>query len=51
VDPDATWEELCDALRQYWHHPNDVAAREQAVSCLKALTEWLQKGGFAPTIE
>ena len=50
MDPDATWQELCTALRQLKERPDDPKLRQEVLSCLKALTEWLDRGGFPPTI-
>jgi sugar (pentulose or hexulose) kinase len=51
MDPDATWQELCTALRQLKERPDDPELRAEVVSCLAALLTWIRNGGYAPTVE
>jgi hypothetical protein len=50
MDPNATWQMLCDYLRALHQHPEDEEVRANVVELLGALTRWLRRGGFPPTI-
>ena len=51
MDPNATWVMLCDALKALERHSDDKELRTYAITLLEALTRWLRRGGFPPTIE
>ena len=48
MDPNATWQMLCDYLQALNQHPHDEEIRANAIELLQALTRWLRRGGFAP---
>ena len=50
MDPNATWQMLCESLRALHHDPEDEEPRANAIELLQALTRWLRSGGFPPTI-
>ena len=50
MDPNATWQMLCEYLRALHQDPQDEALRANAVELLQALTRWLRRGGFPPNI-
>jgi hypothetical protein len=51
MDPQATWDELCTTLRQLKDDPENGKLREEALSCLHAIANWLERGEFPPTVE
>jgi hypothetical protein len=51
VDPQATWERLCDALYALDVNRNDANARKRAVDLLDSLARWLLLGGVPPKLE
>ena len=50
MDPNATWQMLYEYLRALKEHPEDEELRANAVMLLEALTRWLRRGGFPPTL-
>jgi hypothetical protein len=50
MDPNATWQMLCDHLRALNQHPDDEAIRANVIMLFEALTRWLRRGGFPPMI-
>jgi hypothetical protein len=50
MDPTATWQMLCEYLRALHEHPDDEEIRTNVVELLGALTRWLRRGGFPPTL-
>jgi hypothetical protein len=50
MDPNATWQMLCDYLRALHQNQHDEELRANAIELLGALTRWLRRGGFPPTI-
>ena len=50
MDPNATWQMLCDYLQALNQHPHDEEIRANAIELLQALTRWLRRGGFPPMI-
>ena len=50
MDPNATWQMLCEYLAALHQHPDDEEIRANAIELLCALTRWLRRGGFAPLI-
>jgi hypothetical protein len=50
MDPNATWQMLCDSLRALKEHPDDEELRANVLMLLEALTHWLRRGGFPPTL-
>jgi hypothetical protein len=50
MDPNATWQMLCDYLRALHQDPQDEELRANVVELLQALTRWLRRGGFPPTL-
>lgn len=51
MDPTACLIEIMIALEELDGDRNNADAREDAVSHLEALAQWLKNGGFAPDIE
>jgi hypothetical protein len=49
MDPNATWQMLCEALHELEANPDDTDSRERVVELLEALAAWLRRGGFPPT--
>ena len=49
VDPDATWQMLCEALQALHANRDDPDRRERAIELLDILSRWLRMGGFPPT--
>jgi hypothetical protein len=50
MDPNATWQMLCDYLRALHQDPQDEELRANAIELLQALTRWLRSGGLPPMI-
>ena len=50
MDPNATWQMLCDSLRALHQHPDDEEIRANVLELLGALARWLRRGGFPPTL-
>jgi hypothetical protein len=50
MDPTATWQMLCEALKALEREPDDLELRAHAISLLEILTRWLRRGGFPPHI-
>lgn len=50
MDPNATWQMLCDYLRALNQHPDDDEIRASVIELLGALSRWLRRGGFPPMI-
>jgi hypothetical protein len=50
MDPNATWQMLCEYLRALSQNPNDEEIRANVVMLLVTLTRWLRSGGFPPTV-
>jgi hypothetical protein len=50
MDPNATWQMLCEYLQALHQDPQDEELRANAIELLQALTRWLRRGGFAPMI-
>jgi hypothetical protein len=50
VDPNATWRMLCAYLRALNQHPDNEERRANVMWLFEALTRWLRRGGFPPTI-
>jgi hypothetical protein len=51
MDPQATWEKLCDALQELDANRNDANARARAINLLDSLARWLRMGGVPPKLE
>ena len=51
VDPQTTWERLCDALHELDVNRNDADARARAIELLDSLARWLRMGGVPPNLE
>ena len=51
MDPQATWEMLCDALHVLDVNRNDATARREAIALLDILAHWLRRGGAPPQLE
>jgi hypothetical protein len=51
MDPQATWEKLCDALQELDVNRNDANARARAIALLDSLARWLRRGGVPPKLE
>jgi len=51
VDPQETWEKLCDALYELDVNRNDANARARAIDLLDSLARWLRRGGAPPKLE
>jgi hypothetical protein len=50
MDPNATWQMLCEYLWALHQNPNDEEIRANVIELLQALTRWLRRGGFPPRI-
>ena len=50
MDPNATWQMLCEYLRALHQNPEDEEIRVNVILLLEALTRWLRRGGFPPMI-
>ena len=50
MDPNATWQMLCEYLRALHQNPDDEEIRANVILLLETLTRWLRKGGFPPKI-
>ena len=50
MDPNATWQMLCDSLQALNQHPDDEEIRATVIELLGALFGWLRRGGFPPTL-
>jgi hypothetical protein len=50
MDPQATWQMLCEYLRALHQNPSDEEVRANVIMLLEAFTRWLRTGGFPPTI-
>jgi hypothetical protein len=50
MDPNATWQMICEYLRALYEHPDDEDLRANVIELLQALTRWLRRGGFPPTV-
>ena len=50
MDPNATWQMLCEYLRTLHQDPQDEELRATVIELLQALTRWLRRGGFPPLI-
>ena len=48
MDPNATWQMLCDYLRALHQNPDDEEIRANVIMLLEALTRWFRRGGFPP---
>ena len=51
MDPNATWQMLCESLRALNQYPDDEEIRANVVELLETLTRWLRRGGFPPKME
>jgi hypothetical protein len=50
MDPNATWQMLCEYLQALHRDPHDEELRANVIELLQALTRWLRRGGFPPMI-
>jgi hypothetical protein len=50
MDPNVTWQMLCDSLRALHRNPDDEEIRANVIELLGALSRWLRRGGFPPTL-
>jgi hypothetical protein len=50
MDPNATWQMLCDYLRTLREHPDDEELRVNVLELLGVLARWLRRGGFPPQL-
>jgi len=50
VDPNVTWQMLCECLQALHRDPQDEELSANAIELLQALTRWLRRGGFPPTL-
>ena len=50
MDPNATWQMLCEYLRALNQNRDDEEIRANVIMLLEALTRWLRRGGFPPMI-
>jgi hypothetical protein len=51
MDPNATWQMLCDSLRALHRQPDDEEIRANVIMLLETLTRWPRRGGFPPRLE
>lgn len=50
MDPDALWQMILGNLRILHRDPQNRDERDNVISNLRDLIDWLQSGGFPPTI-
>jgi hypothetical protein len=50
MDPDVLWQMILENLRILNSDPQNRDERENVLSNLRDLIDWLQSGGFPPTI-
>ena len=50
MDPNATWQMLCEDMRALHQNPDVEEIRANVIMLLDALTRWLRQGGFPPTV-
>lgn len=52
MDPDANWIELTQTLAdmQLATPTHEPEARDHAIELLRALADWLERGGFPPQV-
>ena len=50
MDPDALWQMILGNLRILNSDPQNRDERDNVISNLRDLIDWLQSGGFPPTI-
>ena len=50
MDPDALWQMILENLRILHSDPQNRDERENVISNLRDLIDWLQSGGFPPTV-
>jgi hypothetical protein len=50
MDPNATWQILCENLLALNQNRDDEEIRANVIMLLEALTRWLRRGGFPPMI-
>ena len=55
MDPQVTWQAICDALQRLDYAieagEDDEEARSDAVTALENLAQWLRNGGAPPTVD
>jgi len=55
MDPQVTWQIICDALQRLDYAiedgEDDEEAREAAASALEDLAQWIRSGGMPPTVD
>jgi hypothetical protein len=50
MDPNATWQMICEYLQALNQQPDNEEIRASVVELCEALTRWLRRGGFPPKI-
>ena len=51
MDPDALWQMILENLRILQEDPHNRDERENVISNLRDLIDWLQSGGFPPHLQ
>jgi hypothetical protein len=55
LDPQVTWQIICDALQRLDYAiedgEDDEEARDAAASALEDLARWIRSGGMPPTVD
>jgi hypothetical protein len=51
MDPNANWRLILKTFREIEANPRDQELRIIASSLLLALSDWIRRGGFPPTVE
>ena len=51
MDPNALWKDLQSELRELERYPDNRDLRLHVCSLLEALSLWIRRGGFCPTME
>ena len=51
MDPNATWQMLCESLTELKSNPDDIDLRHHVLDLLEVLARWLRMGGFPPTLD
>ena len=50
MDPNSTWQLLCESLRAFHRNPENKEIRANVIMLIATLTRWLRRGGFPPHI-
>ena len=51
MDPDALWRDLKDEIKELIKDPSNQDVRFHVSSLLEALSTWIKRGGFPPSLQ